>query len=236
MRFSYNNVCLEAFSYTLPEEVVTSAQIEARLEPLYRRLRLPEGRLELMTGIAERRFWPAGMLPGQMSVQTAEKAIRIAGLDKRHVGALVHGSVSPRLRRAGHRLRGPPPAGPARGLHDLRPLQRLPGTAQRRRAGGQHDRAGADPRRRGGGHGERPWAGREHDPPAQQRHLLVPQRHQVGPGLADHRLRQRGDGAGRSRLEPHRQPPAGRRGPGQYRFLPSLPRRTATSRPAPQNC
>ena len=94
MRFSYNNVCLEAFSYTLPEEVVTSAQIEARLEPLYRRLRLPEGRLELMTGITERRFWPAGMLPGQMSVQTAEKAIRIAGLDKRHVGALVHGSVS----------------------------------------------------------------------------------------------------------------------------------------------
>ncbi len=94
MRFSYNNVCLEALSYTLPEEVVTSAQIEAWLEPLYRRLRLPEGRLELMTGIAERRFWPAGMLPGPMSVQTAEKAIRIAGLDKRHVGALVHGSVS----------------------------------------------------------------------------------------------------------------------------------------------
>ncbi len=94
MRFSYNNVCLEAFSYTLPEEVVTSAQIEARLEPLYRRLRLPEGRLELMTGIAQRRFWPAGMLPGDQSVQTAEKAIRIAGLDKRQVGALVHGSVS----------------------------------------------------------------------------------------------------------------------------------------------
>jgi len=93
MRFSYKNVCLEAFSYTLPEEVVTSAQIEARLEPLYRRLRLPEGRLELMTGIAQRRFWPAGMLPGDQSVRTAEKAIRIAGLDKRHVGALVHGSV-----------------------------------------------------------------------------------------------------------------------------------------------
>ena len=93
MRFSYNNVCLDAISYTLPQEVVTSAEIEARLEPLYRRLRLPEGRLELMTGIVQRRFWPEGLLPGQQSIQTAQKALRIAGLDKRHVGALVHGSV-----------------------------------------------------------------------------------------------------------------------------------------------
>ena len=93
MRFSYTNVCLDAISYTLPEEIVTSAEIEARLEPLYRRLRLPEGRLELMTGIVQRRFWPEGMLPGQQSIETAQKAIRIAGLDKRHVGALVHGSV-----------------------------------------------------------------------------------------------------------------------------------------------
>ena len=57
----YQNVCLEAIAHTLPEEVVTSAEIEARLEPLYTRLRLPEGRLELMTGIRERRFWPPDM-------------------------------------------------------------------------------------------------------------------------------------------------------------------------------
>ena len=89
----YQNVCLEAFAYTLPEEVVTSAEIEARLEPLYTRLRLPEGRLELMTGIAERRFWPRGMPPSEKSIETAEKAIRIAGIEREHIGALVHGSV-----------------------------------------------------------------------------------------------------------------------------------------------
>jgi 3-oxoacyl-[acyl-carrier-protein] synthase-3 len=89
----YQNVCLEAIACTLPEEIVTSEEIEARLDPLYRRLRLPEGRLELMTGIVERRFWPPGMLPSEKSVETAEKAIRIAGIEKRHVGALVHGSV-----------------------------------------------------------------------------------------------------------------------------------------------
>ena len=68
----YRNVCLEAIAYTLPGEVVTSDQIEARLEPLYRRLRLPEGRLELMSGIAQRRMWPAGTLPSQKSAATAE--------------------------------------------------------------------------------------------------------------------------------------------------------------------
>lgn len=89
----YENVCLEAFGYTLPDEVVSSAQIEAWLAPMYKRLRLPEGRLELMTGIRERRFWPAGMLPSEKSVESAEKAIAAAGIDKAEIGALIHASV-----------------------------------------------------------------------------------------------------------------------------------------------
>jgi 3-oxoacyl-[acyl-carrier-protein] synthase III len=89
----YQNVCLEAFACTVPEEVVRSEQIEAWLEPLYARLRLPEGRLELISGIRERRLWAPGTLPGEVSVRTAEKAIRIAGLDRAKIGALVHGSV-----------------------------------------------------------------------------------------------------------------------------------------------
>ena len=56
MRFE--NVCLESIAAVLPEEIWTSAGIEERLRPLYERLKLPFGRLELMTGIRERRFWP----------------------------------------------------------------------------------------------------------------------------------------------------------------------------------
>lgn len=89
----YNNVCLESIAYILPDEIVTSEQIELQLAPLYQRLRLPEGRLELMTGIRERRFWPAGIRPSEVSTKSIEKAICAAGLDRRHVGALVHGSV-----------------------------------------------------------------------------------------------------------------------------------------------
>lgn len=89
----YQNVCPESFGYTLPDEIVTSDEIERRLQPLYRRLRLPEGRLELMTGIRERRFWRPGTLPSEKSIESGQRAIEAAGIDPAEIGALIHGSV-----------------------------------------------------------------------------------------------------------------------------------------------
>jgi len=90
----YDNVCIEAFGHTLPEEIVTSADLEARLEPLYTRLRLPQGRLELMTGIRERRFWAPGTRPSEKSIASGNRAIEASGVDRAHIGAMIHGSVS----------------------------------------------------------------------------------------------------------------------------------------------
>lgn len=89
----YRRVCLESVAYTLPEEIVTSDELEARLEPLYTRLRLPAGRLELMTGIRERRFWAPGTLPSEKSIETGRKALSQSGVDPALVGCLIHGSV-----------------------------------------------------------------------------------------------------------------------------------------------
>ena len=89
----YHSVCLESFGYTLPENIVTSMDIEAQLAPLYDRLKSPAGRLELITGIRERRFWNRGMLASDISAASAEKAIAAADIDRRMIGALVHGSV-----------------------------------------------------------------------------------------------------------------------------------------------
>lgn len=89
----YQNVCLESLGYCLPQEVVSSEEIERRLAPLYERLRLPEGRLELMTGIRQRRFWPAGELPSTRSAASGEQAIAAAGIERRQIGALIHASV-----------------------------------------------------------------------------------------------------------------------------------------------
>lgn len=91
--FRFQNACLESLGYVLPEEAVDSEEIEARLQPLYERLRLPAGRLELMTGIRRRRFWPPGTLPSQMSIASGREALAAAGIAPREIGALVHASV-----------------------------------------------------------------------------------------------------------------------------------------------
>lgn len=89
----YRHVCVEAFGYLLPPNVVTSDEIEAQLAPVYERLGLPAGRLEMMSGIRERRFFDSGTRPGMHSAQSAARAIEASGIDKRHFGALIHGSV-----------------------------------------------------------------------------------------------------------------------------------------------
>src|SRR5947207_11797939 len=89
----YQNVCLESICHSLPPEVVASAEIESRLRPIYDRLRLPEGRLELMTGIRERRFFPPGTRPSTISIESARRAIDASGIDRCQFGALIHGSV-----------------------------------------------------------------------------------------------------------------------------------------------
>ena len=89
----YTDVCIESFGYTIPEEVWTSADVEEKLKPLYERLKLPAGRLELMTGIRERRFWPRETRPSELSVSSCELALQTADVPPDSVGCLIHGSV-----------------------------------------------------------------------------------------------------------------------------------------------
>lgn len=89
----YEHVCIEAAVHVLPPHVITSEQIEQQLAPVYERLALPAGRLELMTGIRERRWFDPGVLPGTVSIQTTRLAVEASGLDPGLIGALVHGSV-----------------------------------------------------------------------------------------------------------------------------------------------
>lgn len=91
MRF--NNVCIESLGYHLPPNVVTSAELELRLEPLYQKLKLPSGRLEMMSGIRERRFWDPGTLPSQVAAIAGEKAIAKSGIDRSQIGCLICASV-----------------------------------------------------------------------------------------------------------------------------------------------
>ena len=91
MRFQ--RTVLSGLTAELPPEVWSSADLEAKLAPLYSRLRLPEGRLELMTGIRERRFWPAAIRPSAASAAAGRKAMAAAGVGPMDVDLLVHASV-----------------------------------------------------------------------------------------------------------------------------------------------
>ena len=105
----YTDVCIEAIAYVLPERRVSSLALEKLLRPVYERLNLPEGRLELMTGIRERRFWKKGVLPSQVSAEAARRALSKARVAVDEVGCLLHCSVSrdfvePATSTAVHRL------------------------------------------------------------------------------------------------------------------------------------
>jgi len=89
----FKQVCLEACAALLPDEVVTSAQLEGELAVVYDRFGLYVGRLELMTGIRERRFFPAGTLPSRVSAETVHRLLDRSGFPREAVGCLVHGSV-----------------------------------------------------------------------------------------------------------------------------------------------
>jgi len=90
----YSKVCLHTFAYVLPPQVLTSDAIEERLAPLYQRLKLPLGRLELMSGIRERRLWEPGTLPSQGASLAAEKVLTKSDLDPESIECLIFTSVS----------------------------------------------------------------------------------------------------------------------------------------------
>lgn len=90
----FENVCLESLAVALPEEILSSAEIERRLSPLYERLKLPEGRLELMTGIRERRIWPAGTRPSDASASAGKAVLAKSKLRAEQVELFIHAAVS----------------------------------------------------------------------------------------------------------------------------------------------
>lgn len=75
------------------ETSLTSEEIEKQLEPVYSGLKLPEGRLELMTGIKERKVWPRGTKPSDLSTGAALDLFKRSKVNPQDVDLLIHSSV-----------------------------------------------------------------------------------------------------------------------------------------------
>jgi 3-oxoacyl-[acyl-carrier-protein] synthase-3 len=90
---NFTKVAIESLEYALPEAVWTSEEVEAKLASLYTRLGLPEGRLELMTGIRERRFWPVDFRASSASALAGEAVLKTSRFKRQTMDVLMHSAV-----------------------------------------------------------------------------------------------------------------------------------------------
>lgn len=90
----YSRVRLHTFGYVLPPVTVSSSELENQLLPIYERLKLPLGRLEMMSGIRERRFWELGTRPSQGAIWAGQRVLEQAELEPSQIDCLIFTSVS----------------------------------------------------------------------------------------------------------------------------------------------
>jgi 3-oxoacyl-[acyl-carrier-protein] synthase-3 len=90
---NYSRVFIDSLGYELPPVVVTSQELEERLRPMYQALRIPEGQLEALTGIVERRWWDAGFPVSQGAVAAAQKALSNSQVPAGDIDTLIYAGV-----------------------------------------------------------------------------------------------------------------------------------------------
>src|SRR4051794_3397105 len=87
---NYSRVYVDAIGYELPPVVVTSAEIEGRLRGFYEALHIPEGQLEALTGIVERRWWDEGYPVSEGAVAAARQALATSNVRPHEIDVLIY--------------------------------------------------------------------------------------------------------------------------------------------------
>ena len=87
------NICIEAITYELGPHIITSEWLEEEIGETMKRLLIPKGQIERMTGIRQRRFWDPGLQPSQAATLAAQKLIDETGINAAEIGCLVNTSV-----------------------------------------------------------------------------------------------------------------------------------------------
>lgn len=111
----FSKVRIAGLGHDVPPETLTSLAIEDRLGPVYERLKLHPGRLELMTGIKARRYWPDPVAPSEVAARAGKMALERAGVPAEAFGCITHASVcrdflEPATANVVHEALGLPPS------------------------------------------------------------------------------------------------------------------------------
>ena len=92
--FRFEHVCVESFGLNFPSTLLSSAEIEERIAPVYERLKIPAGTLERVSGVSTRGMWPTSVTPSSVATGAAKEALDRSGFRPDQIGALINCSVS----------------------------------------------------------------------------------------------------------------------------------------------
>ena len=91
---THRNVSLLSVASTMASRVTTSVEIDAQLQTVLRRLKLPNGLLQRVAGVYERRNWAEGETFDDAAIAAGKKALAQAGIEPGQVGLLINTSVT----------------------------------------------------------------------------------------------------------------------------------------------
>ena len=89
----YTKVTLDGLAYELAPNVVTSSELEKRIQPVYDTLRFQVGQIEALTGIRERRWWNEGFKLSDGASSAGRKAMAKAGVKPQDLGVVIYAGV-----------------------------------------------------------------------------------------------------------------------------------------------
>lgn len=89
----YSRVYIESVGYELAPIVVTSTELETRLQPMYEALHIAPGQLEALTGIRERRWWKPNTPISHGAIAAAKKSLQERNIAPDEIGAVVYAGV-----------------------------------------------------------------------------------------------------------------------------------------------
>ncbi len=90
---NFQNIRIDSFAYNLPTKFFSSDELENELAPVYDRLKLPYGRLELQTGIKRRGYWDPGTAPSRIATTAARHLLEKTQIKTDDIDLLIFSSV-----------------------------------------------------------------------------------------------------------------------------------------------
>ena len=91
---THSNVALLSVATTIAPRITTSEDIDSRLQPVLKKLKLPQGLLQRVAGVLERRNWDEGQNFDDAAVAAGKKALAEAGIEPSQIGLIINTSVT----------------------------------------------------------------------------------------------------------------------------------------------